>query len=232
MVEDLPGIGLAAAADGPALTPALRLQILSTEHWSLLASRGLAWNEAFSRASMFLSTLSAVMVALALIAQANAFGSAFVLFALVILPVALFVGIATYLRLDSANYHDALCVMGMNRIRGAYLELAPEIEQYFVMSGHDDIRGMAISMGVDGRVGTLAQMLAATPTLVAILNSVLVGAIATLLADQVGATTVLMAGVGVGGFLASALLHGWYGQRRIAQIQGVIRPLFPSPDRA
>ena len=36
----------------------VRLQILSTEHWSLLASRGLAWNELFSRAGMYLSTLS------------------------------------------------------------------------------------------------------------------------------------------------------------------------------
>ncbi len=34
----------------------VRLQILSTEHWSLLASRSLAWNEVFSRTTMFLAT--------------------------------------------------------------------------------------------------------------------------------------------------------------------------------
>ena len=38
------------------------LQILSTEHWSLLASRSLAYNEAFSRAGMFLSFLSASLI--------------------------------------------------------------------------------------------------------------------------------------------------------------------------
>ncbi|HEY4748751.1 MAG TPA: hypothetical protein VIH38_14345, partial [Steroidobacteraceae bacterium] len=70
----------------------MRLQILSTEHWSLLASRSLAWNESFSRAGMFLTTLTGAIVALALVAQASAFGEAFTLFALVILPVVLFIG--------------------------------------------------------------------------------------------------------------------------------------------
>ena len=45
---------------------ALQLQVLSTEHWSLLASRSLAWNESFARAGMFLSALSGAIVALAL----------------------------------------------------------------------------------------------------------------------------------------------------------------------
>src|ERR1700675_4721137 len=77
------------------VSPAMRLQILSTEHWSLLASRSLAWNESFSRAGMFLSTLSGAIVALALAAQASAFGEGFTLFALVILPIVLFIGVAT-----------------------------------------------------------------------------------------------------------------------------------------
>lgn len=45
----------------------VRLQILSTEHWSLLASRSLGWNEVFSRTTMFLATLSGAVVALALV---------------------------------------------------------------------------------------------------------------------------------------------------------------------
>ena len=111
----------------------MRLQILSTEHWSLLASRSLAWNESFSRAGMFLSTLSGAVVALGLVGGASGFGEAFTLFALVILPVVLVIGVATYLRLGASNYHEALCVVGMNRIRAAYLELAPDLERYFVM---------------------------------------------------------------------------------------------------
>src|SRR5438105_4864209 len=120
--EPAPVPGHVAAASPSA---SLRLQILATEHWSLLASRSLAWNESFSRAAMFLSTLSGAIVALALVAQASAFGDTFTLFALVILPVVLFIGLATFIRLGASHYHDAMCVIGMNRIRAAYLGLAP-----------------------------------------------------------------------------------------------------------
>jgi len=69
-----PGPGGVEGPGEGGVTPAMRLQILSTEHWSLLASRSLAWNESFSRADMFLSTLSGAIVALALVAQATEFG--------------------------------------------------------------------------------------------------------------------------------------------------------------
>ena len=69
------------------------LQILATEHWSLLSQRSLAWTETFARASMFLATLSAATVALAL--AASVMGEGFLPLALVILPVVLFIGLAT-----------------------------------------------------------------------------------------------------------------------------------------
>ena len=75
------------------LSPApIRLQILSTEHWSLLASRSLAWNESYTRASMYLSTLSGSLVALGLLGGIDGFGDAFVTAALIVMPVDLFVG--------------------------------------------------------------------------------------------------------------------------------------------
>src|SRR5213592_1049100 len=162
-----------------AVSPAMRLQILSTEHWSLLASRSLAWNESFSRAGMFLSTLSGAIVALGLVGGASGFGEAFTVFALVILPLVLFIGVATVTRLGVANYHEAMCVIGMNRIRAAYLELAPDLARYFVMSAHDDPRGIGITMGVQpgGMVSWVGQIVAGTPTVVMILNCALAGAI-------------------------------------------------------
>ncbi|HEY4190726.1 MAG TPA: hypothetical protein VGM28_09910, partial [Candidatus Limnocylindrales bacterium] len=60
----------AALADPRALT------ILTTEHWSLLSGRSLVYNEAFSRAGMFLSFLAATLVALGLMAGAMGFGHA------------------------------------------------------------------------------------------------------------------------------------------------------------
>jgi hypothetical protein len=69
------------------------MQILTTEHWSLLATRSMIWNEIFTRASMFLTTLSASIVALALVAQATEFDETFRTLALLILPVVLFLGV-------------------------------------------------------------------------------------------------------------------------------------------
>lgn len=216
----------------PGSAASARLQILATEHWSLLASRSLAWNESFSRAGMYVSTLSAAMVALALVAQASAFGSAFVLFALVILPLVLFVGVTTFLRLGASNDHDALCVAGMNRIRGAYLEVAPELERYFVMSAHDDARGIAVTMAAPrGSLVPFAHLLAGTPTVVMVLNSVIVGIILAVLALQVTATP-LAVGIGIAGFVLSQLGHIAYARRSITQAQASLRPLFPTPPSA
>lgn len=214
------------------VTPAMRLQILSTEHWSLLASRALAWNEAFSRAGMFLTTLTGAIVALALVAQASAFGDSFTLFALVILPVVLLIGVATWIRLGSSNYHEAICVIGMNRIRAAYLELAPDVERYFVMSAHDDPKGIGITMGVQPGGGTLfwiGQILAGTPTVVMILNAVLTGVIAALVAVRLGVGVPAVVGLGVLGFLVAALLHTLYARATLAKAQAGHRALFPTP---
>jgi hypothetical protein len=212
-------------------TPAaMRLQILSTEHWSLLASRALAWNESFSRSGMFLTTLSGAMVALALVAQATDFGGPFMIFALVILPVVLFVGIATLLRLGAANYHENLCVVGMNRIRAAYLELAPELEPYFVMGVHDDARGVAITGGVEPDRSILVYILSAAPGLVTILNGLLAAAIGTLLGVQLSLDTWPALGVGAGCFLAFMAWAGWYGKGSIERTNRYILPMFPTPD--
>ena len=210
-------------------SPAMRLQILSTEHWSLLASRSLAWNESFSRAGMFLSALSGAIVALALVAQASAFGQGFTLFALVILPAVLFVGVTTFIRLGASNYHDATCVIGMNRIRAAYLEIAPDLERYFVMSAHDDARGVAVTMGIDPHVSQPLHIIAATPTVVSTLNSIIAATLAGLVALQVGSSipVALVAGVAVGAATMGA--HLAYGRLNIRRGQAGIRPLFPSP---
>src|SRR5438093_728043 len=46
------------------------LQVLANEHWSLLATRSLTYNESLSRVSMFLSVLSGAVIALAVVAGA------------------------------------------------------------------------------------------------------------------------------------------------------------------
>ena len=222
-------VGAATPGGGP--TPVqIRLQILSTEHWSLLASRSLAWNEIFSRAGMYLSTLSGSMVALGLIGGVDGFGDAFFTFALVLLPVVLFVGIGTWIRMGVSNYHDAMTIFGMNRIRAAYLEIAPELEPYFVMGVHDDAKGIGITMGVPVGTPQLVHLVASTPFLVLALNGVVAGAIAALALVRFvhadGPATV------IGGLVVAViviLIQLNYAQRRIRDGQNAVRPMFPTP---
>jgi hypothetical protein len=226
-----PGIppGTTETKAGAGASTQTRLQILSTEHWSLLASRSLAWNESFSRAGMFLTTLSGAMVALALVAQASGFDTEFVLFALVVLPITFFVGVATFLRMDASNWHDAQCVVGMNRIRGGYLEIAPELAKYFVMSPHDDPAGVGVTMSTPPATPFFVHLIAGTPNVVLVLNGVLGGVIASLVGIQVG----LVAGVAIliGAIVAliTMALHVRYAVARVRTGQAGIKPLFPSP---
>ena len=213
-------------------TAAMRLQIMTTEHWSLLASRQLSWTESFTRAGMFLSTLSFATVALALVAQATQFGEGFRVFALVVLPVVLFLGIGTMLRLDNAGYHDIACIVGMNRIRAGYLELAPDLDRFFVMGTTDDIRGIEITMANLPSRPLAVAVIAAIPFQMAVLNSVLVGVIGALLAVQLGAAMMPAVVAGAAGFALGIVAFIWYNRRGLASLLQEYAPRFPSPETA
>lgn len=224
------------SAAGPSeVTVSMRLQILSTEHWSLLASRSLAWNEAFSRGGMFLATLSGAIVALALVAQATEFGEGFRIFGLVILPVVLFVGVGTAFRIGMSNYHDARTIVGMNRIRSAYLEIAPDLERYFVMGTTDDEHGFALTQAMIPGTPILVQMFASSPMLVSVLNGVVAGAVVALLLLQLaaGTTAALVGGIVAG--IVVVLLFLAYAAREIRSVGSMSplaggRPASPEPE--
>jgi hypothetical protein len=177
------------------VSAALRVQILSTEHWSLLATRSQTWSESFARAQMFLSVLSASVIALALVAQTSLFGAGFTAFALVLLPVVLFLGLATYVRLVSINHDEHRWVRGMNRIRAGYLELAPELERYFVTSHHDDERGILATAG--WKSGPTLFGYVTTPAVVGVIDAVLAGVITFIGASALGLEDRLAAVLGV-----------------------------------
>src|ERR1700682_522903 len=111
---------------------AAKLQILATEHWSLLATRTLTYNESLSRVTIFLSILSGAVIALALVAQVSHFGPAFIAIAIPLLAIVVFTGISTIGRLMQLNGDDFRWVVGMNRLRRAYIDLHPELEPSFI----------------------------------------------------------------------------------------------------
>lgn len=213
--------------DRSGITDAVRAQLLATEHSSLLATRSMTWSESFSRAGMFITVLSAAVVALALVAQATRFGPGFRLFALLVLPVVLLVGQATLIRLVADDQEDFYLVAGMNRLRHAYLELAPELEPYFVTGHHDDESSIMRSYGPGARVN-LARVLANTPNLVAAINIVVVGVLAALVAATLGARDVVALVVGVVAALAAAAGYVVSTLRTISSTRRAHHPRFPA----
>jgi len=207
----------APAPGGPETDAELsrRAQLLATEHWSLLATRSLSWNEAFSRTSMFLSTLSAATVALALAGPAMSFGSAFALFALIVLSVTLFLGVATYVRLLQVNNEDLYWVTGMNILRGEYARLVPGIDASFVAGHTLDVEGIARSYAAFDVTSNPSpwHMLITTPAVVGVIASAIAGVIAGLLAIQLGLAEVIAVAAGIIVFIVAVVLAIAYGRR-------------------
>jgi hypothetical protein len=212
---------------GGSLPPAMRLQILTTEHWSLLSTRALSWNEAFSRATMFLSLLSGAIVALALVAQVTAFGEGFATFALLILPVVLFVGVATFLRLVAINREDVAWVVGMNLLRHAYLAAAPELRPYFVTGSSDDEEAIMATFGASSGSGSFAHELVTTPGMLAIVDGVIAGVLAGILSLRAGWGNPIGIGSALTVGLATVALLAVYQYRGVIRPRGRRRPRFP-----
>jgi hypothetical protein len=203
------------------------MQILATEHWSLLATRGMTYNEIFSRAGILLTALSASVVALALVAQATDFGDGFYVFALLVLPVVLLLGVGTQIRLTDAITEDVWLLLGMNRLRHAYLEIAPDLEPYFVTSRYDDQQGVLEDYGPRARTVRPTVLLAGTPVLIAIINSVVAGVAAGLVArvSEAGDVTSIVIGTAVALLVLGVLVA--YVARVVRQLSATWVPRFP-----
>lgn len=187
-----------------------RIQMLATEHWNLLATRSLSWSESFSRAGMFLTVLSGATVALALVAQATDFGEGFVLFAVLILPVLLFVGGATFVRLVEINNEDVHWVYGMNRLRHAYLDMEPEIEPYFVTGYTDAEDAIVRTYGSHATGSPLAHALVTTPATIAFVNAMLAAVLGVVALMQWSMTMLPAVAIGAVIFLVACGVQIWF----------------------
>jgi hypothetical protein len=227
--RDASGDALAGAASDPTLGPHAAA-ILAAEHWSLLAARNLIWNEAMSRATVFLTVLSASIIALALLADATGFGSQTTTLALVLLPIVLFLGIAAYARLVQINTEEFQLVLAMNRLRHAYLQIEPGLERYFTTGHYDDERGVIATYMLDGpsRRWLLVHFLVNTPTIVATVDAALAAAIVVLLL-QVGEAP--RAAEVVGGMMAFAVVWGVLLRFQLHSLRPLrgTTPRFPGP---
>lgn len=146
------------------------MQALGAEFAMLQGARGGTISESASRSSLYMTTLSSSVVALALVAQASRFGQAFFIFALAVLPVVFFLGITTYYRLLETGVEDVIYARAISKIRDFFSQIDPAEADFFQASGVDQVGLRNLGMW---RL-RWQQFLSAAAT-VAIVNSVLGG---------------------------------------------------------
>ena len=219
---------------GSSLDDPRALQILSTEHWSLLAGRSLAYNEAFSRAGMFLTFLSATLIVIGFVIGSQGLSPGVVPVAAILLLADLYIGAATVGRLIDANSEELHAMRGMNRIRHAYREMVPGLEPYFVSSFHDDARGVLVAYGdITANRGTLANVVHGLTTMIGMVMTVvamIIGALAALVAAGVGLGAEIALISAVVGFLVGTGTFAYVGMRTAIANQTHAESRFPTPD--
>lgn len=180
-----------------AVPPSVRLQILATEHWSLLATRGTTWAEVMSRITILLTVASASLVVLALVAQASDFGTPFRVLSLGLTSAVLVLGTLTGLRVMNASQDDSMLILGMNRLRAAYVEIDPTVARHLVTSWHDDQAGLSRTYTMGTPRGTVSHVLGSTAMFVNVVNAIVAGTLGALVASASGGGVALVSVVGV-----------------------------------
>lgn len=208
------------------------LQVLTAEHFDLLSARGLAYNEAFTRAGIFLTFLSMSFVALALLAQAMSFTRDFLVVVAVVLAFSFLIGLATYARIIDIVADDLRAMHGMNRIRHGYVRQAPEAGQYFTNGTHDDIASVMANYGTKASSRTIRGVVYGLSTSLG-----LVGMIVALVGGGLASVITLAAGDGgwpvlaVGGAATLIILSGLarWGAAEMTADQESLPVRFPAP---
>ena len=118
-----------AAVGGADPRPAA-VTFITTEHFTLQGARAATIAESTGRATMFLGSVSAGLVALGLIATATRLGATFYAFGVIVLATLSFVGLVTFERVLQSGIEDHGYAQRIARLRAFYFDCAPEITGY------------------------------------------------------------------------------------------------------
>ena len=211
----------------PPVPPAVRAQLLATEHWSLLATRSQTWSEVMSRIMAQFTFTSAVLVVLALVVQQQGSDGPFRTLALGLGAAVILTGTLTSMRVHYASHEDAGLVRGMNRLRRAYLDLDPGIEPYLITGTHDDAVGLMRTYTM-GPNRSLTQLLASASLFITMVTALVAGGWVGILVSPLGTAVAIVLGLLGGlGYVGAFLYAGYRLYVRYDSELDAVR--FPSP---
>jgi hypothetical protein len=213
-----------------AADPGQLLTALTTEHFTLQGARSQTMSESSSRTALYIGAVSSTLVALGFLGQLSPGGDTFNTFALTVLPTLYLLGVFTFVRLVECGAEDFRYGLAINRIRGYYKQRAGDQADLFLMSGHDDGRGVFANAAVPPEGRTQYFTFA---SVVAVINSVVGGsAVAIALGAFVDASLGLAACAGAAVAIASVVALLRFADRLLAARTGGVEAVFPSPDPA
>jgi hypothetical protein len=222
-----------AVSSSEELTPdeqQLVSEVLGSEYTILMSALNAAWNASLVRTSTFIFSLSAAGVALGA-AQGGLDRAPSRLLALVVLPLVLFLGVATFVRLVQVQRESIIYITGLNRIRNFFIELAPASKPYFVLPAYDDEPSLfrSVGSGMNRRPPRyrLLHLVVQTQGIVGVVSAAVAAAFAGLAAGAYGLAAASVAAAVAFVVALAALFIYW--QRSLAELRASIQPLHPTP---
>lgn len=204
------------------------LQCLTTEHFTLQGAKNATIAESNGRTSIFLGTVSSGVVALAFIGQVTGTNEVFYAFALILLPCLFFIGVATFVRVVQTAIEDVIYTRGINRIRHYYVEVAPQIRDYFILPIYDDIAGFRTP---GSRGSSRWQPFFSASAMIAVINSAIAAVFVGLLGFGLAELSALASIViGVLFLILTFWPHRLYQLREGRRVAETIPVRFPTPD--
>ena len=207
--------------------PQAAVTFATTEHFNLQTERAATIGEANGRASIFLGSVSAGLVALGFAAQGGNSVATLRAFTLVLFPVLVFLGVSTFERVLQVSIEDLALGIRINRIRRFYLEAAPGLRGWLAPAPTADTFEAAVrSLGLKPRSG---QLLLTVAGAISIVNSALAGVWVGMAVSFLPGPAVVPVLVGLAAMLGAALGQHYYQVRRR---QAAPAPFADEPDGA
>jgi len=221
--EEREGAGL-AGLDKEGLARAM--QALTTEHAALETARAATIFEAMGRATVFLSSVSSAVVALAFVGQLSGIETPFFVFGLVLFATLFFLGVVTFERALQVGIADVKFARGVGRIRRFYVESTPGVERYLVTPIHDDAAGAVRGMGLEW---SWWQPFLGTAGMIEVINSVQAGVwVGLLVGFAVTRSLAVCGAVGAVAFVLSVVLHHRHMVNASERAERAMPARFPS----
>jgi hypothetical protein len=199
---------------------------ITTEHFVLQTARSAGISEVNGRAGFYLAAVSSGLIALAFIGQLSRLGTAFYTFGLILLPTLTFAGVTTFERALRNGVEDVQLAGRINQIRQFYFDTAPHVARYMPAPVPDTLAAIAVQAGVSSP--SWYQFLTIAGAL-AVVDSVLIGAVAGL-AVQAGTGT--LAASAAAGVITGAVALAAHLARQRAIWRAAARQATPSPGPA